>query len=62
MQKSKAESENGLHGKEALLAAEPCREALQILKRFVLHIMCHSTLNTSWHCQSTTLPECVYDR
>ena len=41
---------------------EPCKEALQVLKRLVLHIVCHSTLNTCWHCQSTTLPECVCDR
>jgi len=51
--KSKAESENGLREKEALLVVEPCkmrcREALQVLERLVLHIMCHSTLNTCWY-------------
>ena len=41
---------------------EPCKEALQVLERLVLHMMCHSTSNTCWYYHSTTLPECVCDR
>ena len=44
MERGSASGASG--GALEMRVAEPCEEALQVLERLVLHILCHSTLNT----------------